>query len=565
MGGSPVLLIVVKNGQQLVACCGPEAERAGVFPGMTLAHARALAPGARTADFDPDGDRRAMCRLAEWMLQFSPRVGVDACNARGGGPDETPDGLIIDATGCERLFGRPERMAARVMRALRSLGFTARAGVAASIGAAWALARFGEGGCGNENVATIDDLEERRVHAVIGPLPVRALRIDAALEGALAVVGVERIDQVLALPRRDLPSRFGPGLLTRIDQLFGRLPEDFEPVRREPPVRVECVFDGPTTQMEAVCLAVRDLLVELAAALLRREAGARVLAADFDRVGLRGTRTVRQVLTLSRACRDPRHLWSLLRPRVEKLHVGFGVEGVALVVLRVARLPHEQDEAWEGSGDKGGRGCAELLDALVNRMGEGRVLRAEAEESHVPERSFRMVAAGAEPRQRAVSTERKRRRGKQRRRPRGGVPPPLPGQEESIASTGSVGEMPTVATSPRPVGTEDSGSHAGPAARHRPTALLEHPEPVRAVALTPDHPPSALWWRGRQLNLLAGFGPERIGGEWWDAARTQGAGGPDAAGAGERDYFRVQDVTGRWLWVYRQLRTGEWFIHGAWV
>jgi hypothetical protein len=32
-----------------------------------------------------------------------------------------------------------------------------------------------------------------------------------------------------------------------------------------------------------------------------------------------------------------------------------------------------------------------------------------------------------------------------------------------------------------------------------------------------------------------------------------------------RDYYRVQDEAGLWLWVFRRLDTGRWFVHGLWV
>ena len=46
-------------------------------------------------------------------------------------------------------------------------------------------------------------------------------------------------------------------------------------------------------------------------------------------------------------------------------------------------------------------------------------------------------------------------------------------------------------------------------------------------------------------------GPERIAGRWWD--------GNDKT----RDYFDVQDETGRRFWVFRVTQTGKWYLHGV--
>ncbi len=79
------------------------------------------------------------------------------------------------------------------------------------------------------------------------------------------------------------------------------------------------------------------------------------------------------------------------------------------------------------------------------------------------------------------------------------------------------------------------------------------------MAITPDGPPSWLRWRDESLTITAGIGPERIAAEWWREAN------PNASALPTRDYFKVQDASGRWLWVYREIETGRWFLHGEWA
>ena len=45
-------------------------------------------------------------------------------------------------------------------------------------------------------------------------------------------------------------------------------------------------------------------------------------------------------------------------------------------------------------------------------------------------------------------------------------------------------------------------------------------------------------------------GPERICGQWWR--------GRDKT----RDYFDVEDASGKRYWVFRVLETGKWYLHG---
>jgi protein ImuB len=76
--------------------------------------------------------------------------------------------------------------------------------------------------------------------------------------------------------------------------------------------------------------------------------------------------------------------------------------------------------------------------------------------------------------------------------------------------------------------------------------------------MLPDKPPSFIQWRGKKLKILTGIGPERISPEWWGGTLAKETGVT-------RDYFKVQDECGRWLWVFRDQSTHTWFLHGMWV
>lgn len=93
----------------------------------------------------------------------------------------------------------------------------------------------------------------------------------------------------------------------------------------------------------------------------------------------------------------------------------------------------------------------------------------------------------------------------------------------------------------------------------RPIRLLDRPEEIRVLYAVPEGPPAQFVWR-RQTHRVARYaGPERIAPEWWH----------DRPGTRLRDYFKVEDQTGRRLWLYREGlhedgRGGDprWFVHG---
>jgi protein ImuB len=95
----------------------------------------------------------------------------------------------------------------------------------------------------------------------------------------------------------------------------------------------------------------------------------------------------------------------------------------------------------------------------------------------------------------------------------------------------------------------------------RPARLLHPPQAVQATSALPDHPPAAFVWRRRQHRVRRADGPERIQGEWWRRDGEWGA---------VRDYWQVEDETGRRFWLYRRgdgqhAATGDlqWFLHGV--
>jgi protein ImuB len=99
-----------------------------------------------------------------------------------------------------------------------------------------------------------------------------------------------------------------------------------------------------------------------------------------------------------------------------------------------------------------------------------------------------------------------------------------------------------------------------PEGRPRPIRLLAWPDPVEVMAPVPDDPPLTFRWRRVVHRVRHAEGPERIAAEWWRE--------PDVAGEEEtRDYYRVEDESGRRFWLYRRgLYRADipprWFLHG---
>jgi protein ImuB len=359
----PPLLLSHRVGNRLeIAAASPEARALGLHPGMAVSQARALVPGLDVRDADPAADEAALTRLALFAARrWTPRAAVSP-----------PDGLFLDLTGVAHLFGGEEKMCRHILAFCERAGFIARIAVAGAPGAAHALARFGGTLCppGGEAEA-------------LAPLPLAALRVDEPVLAAARRLGLERIGDLLKLPRAPLQRRFGKTLLARLDQALGRAGEPIEPVVPEEPPSAILRFAEPIATAEAIAEALGLLMDRLIATLREKGLAARILTLLGERVD---GKVERIAIGTARATRDGDHLLRLLAMKIERIEPGFGLDSMRLVAGRVEPLAPEQL-----SGDRPAADLARLVDRLAGRLGPRRLYRATAVESDVPERSVARI------------------------------------------------------------------------------------------------------------------------------------------------------------------------------
>ena len=154
---------------------------------------------------DPETLQAAAARCK----QFTPLVGID--------PDVFPQSVLLDITRVVDLFGGEAALVQRIAAELRAEGWQFRAAVADTPGAAWALAAYAA------KPAQVPGLNDPIIPhpSSLFPLPLAALRLPEPIIALLHSLGVWRVGQLQALPRRELSSRFGPELLDCLDRATG--------------------------------------------------------------------------------------------------------------------------------------------------------------------------------------------------------------------------------------------------------------------------------------------------------------------------------------------------------
>ena len=365
------LILAEQAGQRhiIVATC-PAALALGLTPGMAVTQARALVSGLDIRPADPAADRTLLDSLTLHAVRhWTPGAAVSGA-----------DGLWLDLTGTAHLHGGEERFCRRLIAFCRRFGITARVAVAGTPGAAHALARFGR-----TAITTIPQGGEAQA---LAPLPPVALRLSPEALTAAARFGLDRIADLLPLPRGPLARRLGLASVRRLDEALGRIPEPIVPVvPEETPVACRRLLE-PIGTADAIGQVIGDLLADLIPTLQERGAGARALLLIVERID--GSEQ-RIAIGTSRASRDAAHLARLFHLRIERIDPGDGIETMRLAATRTDPL-EATALAASLAGDDVPADIATLVDQIAGRVGDAALFTVAPVESDVPERAVRRAA-----------------------------------------------------------------------------------------------------------------------------------------------------------------------------
>lgn len=370
------MILVERIGQSdVVTAACPVALALALRPGMASAHARALVANLDVRDAEPDADRAWLDRLAlHAVSHWTPTANVSGI-----------DGLWFDLTGTTHLFGGEQRFCRRVVRFLARLGYTARIAVTGTPRSAHALARYGG--------ASVLCLDRGREADALAELPVSALRLEPSALTSAARFGLDRVADLICLPRGPLARRLGLSTVTRLDQALGHVAEPIVPVVPfEAPEASRRLLE-PIGTPESITQVIGDLVDDLIATLLERGLGVRSAVLTADRVDGAAQRIA---IGASRATRDAKHLKRMFELKLDRIEPGLGIEAMRLIV------PHSEPLGANAVGslivsDDAAGDLAPAIDQLAGRAGDDAVFRMAPRESDVPERAVRRVDALAAP------------------------------------------------------------------------------------------------------------------------------------------------------------------------
>lgn len=516
--GRPVVLKSRGARGECVVACSDEARARGIEVGMPIAEASALGKriaGWHQQEHDSQADRNALQQLAVWCHRFAPSVGVEDLAERRTPP--WPETLLLDATNLAPLYGGEQRLVEVVAAGFSRLELDARLALADNISVAWAVSHYGSSDASHANADAAPDADADADAATLTPavvsseatrrtltrLPIEALRLAAETTQTLHRLGLFTIDDLESLPRDQLCSRFGSMLLTRIDQAHGRTVEAFTAIAPPPEFCVSQDLEHPLSHRETVEQVAHQLIERVAHLLASHNVGALQMTCRFD--CQEGSVASVEAGLFQPSCQAD-HLWELMQMQLERLSLPRPVVGVQLDVVRHGPLERRQQVLFEAESTlENSRELAALVDRLAGRLGRERVVCCRLVYDAQPELAYRDVPlVGKTSWNRSI------------RRP----------SKKAVRFFQEIG--PT----------------------DRPLQLLERPLAIDRASQDDPGLPRDIVYRGCRYEVARYWGPERIETGWW---RRQ---------AVSRDYYRIETTAGQRFWLYRCLRTGNWFLQG---
>jgi protein ImuB len=237
------------------------------------------------------------------------------------------------------------------------------------------------------------------------------------------------------------------------------------------------------------------------------------------------------------------HLTQLALMQLEHLSSPGMVRRIEMQVTAAAPVADRQVELFADATKPDPRHLALLVDRLSSRLGEASVVQPRFHPSAQPERAFRYHRlTGRQPRRKTKAKG---------RNPKDASPVSLvacqTGLQRAVREESQ--KEPRQADPPRIQSQKDRDKKLGPL--QRPWVLYADPLPLEVVAGMPDGPPASFSYSGRTAQIAAIWGPETVETGWWRGESVR------------RDYYRVETDSGSRFWLFRRIRDGAWFLHGA--
>ena len=252
---------------ETVCSLNRHAVQQGAVLGMTRLEAEGLS-GLQLLPRSSEVETAGHAVLLECAAKFSPRI------------EEASDGtgcaLVLDIAGTERLFGPPERLAARLRDEMATAGFRVSIASSANFHAARIKATATRG------IAIIPAGEEARV---LEKLPIASLALTEEHKDTFALWGIRTLGELAALPKVELVKRLGAAARDWQALAHGVARHTFQPIEPEFALKEFYDFETPVEQIDSLLFIGARMIDCLVARAVGRALSLASLSVDMKLEG----------------------------------------------------------------------------------------------------------------------------------------------------------------------------------------------------------------------------------------------------------------------------------------
>lgn len=240
--GHPLVLGNGPGERKVVRLCSPEAERAGIYPGLPLREVFSLCQDAIVLQPDPVHAAAVLEEILDRLRRVSPAI------------EPREDRVLIGLRGLRGIYHGDLVLLGRALRSAAPPLLRPRIGVAGGKYTAWMAARTAP-------PSGMQVVPASEAVAFLAPLPVGFLPLEPEMLRRMDLLGLYTVADLAALPFAAVQAEFGPSGAQAWLLANGRDDEPVVPCRFGPAVRTSLrFFEDPLASVEAVFTALNHLL-----------------------------------------------------------------------------------------------------------------------------------------------------------------------------------------------------------------------------------------------------------------------------------------------------------------
>lgn len=451
-------LLFEPNRLQVIAHDGIAAQE-GISKGMSISTAQSLLPDVVLIEFDKGLCQQASDWLCQWSYGFSARVvplhcalqqqNRQALTSKFAVSDCVADCLLLEVSSMARVFDGLDNLVAQYAQKALSLGLELQLAIANTPLAAQLLAQqapryralatdMQTGQVPSASYAEKSQppakslliqkplikapfvsqapdcqesftqgiviqsryLQHEHCDCLLASLPITHLPVSAYLAEAFTHIGLTTLEELMALPDKELGRRFGQALLQMLAKITGKMPQPmvyFEPLNH---YRQKLSLLYEVESMAGIIFPLRRMLNEMADYLQQRQLALQTLSLTF-RYRDQEIPPLQSVIHYPFAEHRVEALLNLCHMQLARMTLYQPVVEIMISANKFVPLTLGQ-EAWLSEGAQSGARQA-LLSQLQARLGSDKVKGLRALSSHLPEKSWQSVELSSSQRTSASS------------------------------------------------------------------------------------------------------------------------------------------------------------------